>query len=433
MSVFNEVASGGAVSPPPTGSAQPRNPISRARFEVIASRSVAAFGVVFGVQTVPAAIAGLPHFVRPGGFLVEMLMLVTLIIVLVCAILQKGVRTAMTLGAILFFAIVVTWPLTAASPTVDEPTPWIWYLLSVATAYAAIAFPLWLATAYTIVVPSAYGVIRTMPCGGGQTVEIATLDATYAIILGGVVLVIMAMLRQAASSVDAAQSAALARYATAVRQHATEVERVQVDAIVHDSVLTTLLSAAAARTPEAQELAARMAADAIGHLHSAEAQSPEDDAVVGLDRLTDRITQAARAFSAPFEILVRGVRSQSVPVQVAEALYSATVQAMVNSMQHAGEDDVSRTLEIVGDDAPASAVVIRITDTGIGFDPQYVPVERLGLRVSIRERLLKVGGDADIVAGVGEGTAVILRWPSDEPPAVIDADGSVSAVEEFGS
>jgi len=33
-------------------------------------------------------------------------------------------------------------------------------------------------------------------------------------------------------------------------QHATEVERVQVDSIVHDSVLTTLLSAAAADTVE---------------------------------------------------------------------------------------------------------------------------------------------------------------------------------------
>ena len=70
------------------------------------------------------------------------------------------------------------------------------------------------------------------------------------------------MLRQAAEAVDSAQEAALERYDVAARQHATENERVKVDALVHDSVLTTLLSAAAAGSPEEQALAARMARDA---------------------------------------------------------------------------------------------------------------------------------------------------------------------------
>lgn len=426
MSASSAVSTG-APAAPPAAPNQSRNPISRARFEVIASRSVAAFGVVFGLQAVPGAMAGLPYLVRPAGYLIEIVMLVILLVVLASAILQKGVRFVMGASAVVFFVIVVTWPATAANPAVTEPTPWIWYLLSVATANAAIAFPVWLATAYTLAVPVAYGVICTLPSGGGQSAEIASLDAIYAIILGGVILVIMAMLRQAASAVDTAQSAALARYATAVRQHATEVERVQVDAIVHDSVLTTLLSAAAARTPDAQELAARMAADAIGHLHSAEAQQPEGDAVVGLDQLSERLTQAAGAFQVPFEVRVRGVRSQVLPVQVADALYSATVQAMVNSAQHAGESGVTRTLEILASDPDGRVpfagvfdgstpgeepmVVIRLSDTGAGFDPRAVPVERLGLRVSIRERLTKVGGEAEVESAVGDGTCITLRWP----------------------
>src|SRR5690606_10979367 len=67
------------------------------------------------------------------------------------------------------------------------------------------------------------------------------------------------MLRGAAATVDAAQATALSGYIDAVREHATEVERVQVDAIVHDSVLTTLLSAGKAHDPESQAMAARMA------------------------------------------------------------------------------------------------------------------------------------------------------------------------------
>jgi signal transduction histidine kinase len=226
------------------------------------------------------------------------------------------------------------------------------------------------------------------------------------------------MLRQAASTVDAAQSQALAKYANAVRQHATEVERVQVDAIVHDSVLTTLLSAASARTPEAKELAARMASDAIGHLHAAEASSPEDQSLVGLDRLSERITTAAEAFSSPFRLDVRDVEVHTLPVNVAEAVYSATVQAMVNSMQHAGGAEVGRSLAIRGG-SPLATVHIVIADTGRGFDSQEVPAERLGLRVSIRERLSKVGGHARIESEPGEGTTVTILWPSSEVDAEV--------------
>ena len=78
----------------------------------------------------------------------------------------------------------------------------------------------------------------------------------------------------------------------AVRQHATEVERVQVDAIVHDSVLTTLLSAARTADPAGRELAAVMAANAMGHLSAAE-QGTDEDAAVPLRAVAKRIVDAA--------------------------------------------------------------------------------------------------------------------------------------------
>ena len=303
---------------------QPRNPISRARFERIAGRSVSAFGLVFGLQTFPVAIAQLPALKAPWGMVGIVVVFGLLAVIPILAIAQVYVKIAMGTLAVVYLISVVTWPLLAVNPDAIGQKPWVWFLCTVATAYAAVAFPLWLATAYTFVTPIAYGIIRALPSGGGVGAEIAGLDSVYAIILGGVILVIIAMLRQAASAVDDAQSAALAQYATAVRQHATEVERVQVDAIVHDSVLTTLLSAASARTPEAKALAARMASDAIGHLHAAEAADPEDQTLVGLDRLSDRITAAAAAFSSPFTIDVRDVEVHTVPVHVAEAVYSAT-------------------------------------------------------------------------------------------------------------
>jgi signal transduction histidine kinase len=401
------------------GSSQPRNPISRARFERIAGRSVSAFGLVFGLQTFPSALEQLHSLKEPWGIAVVVIVFAGLAIIPILAIIQWGVKYAMGTLALVFLIAIMTWPLLALDPNAIGEKPWVWFLCSVFTAFAAVAFPLWLATAYTFVVPIAYGFIRALPSGGGVGAEIAGLDALYAIILGGVILVIIAMLRQAASAVDAAQSQALAKYANAVRQHATEVERVQVDAIVHDSVLTTLLSAASARTPEAKELAARMASDAIGHLHAAEASGPEDQSLVGLDRLSERIVKSAEAFSSPFVVEVRDVEVHTLPVNVAEAVYSATVQAMVNSMQHAGGQQVARRLSIRGG-SPLATVHIMVTDTGRGFDEREVPAERLGLRVSIRERLAKVGGHARIESAPGEGTSVTILWPSSEVDAEIE-------------
>lgn len=405
---------------PLPGPTQPRNPISRARFERIAGRSVSAFGLVFGLQTFPVAIEQLPTLKEPWALVMAVVIFGSLAVIPILAIAQVFVRTAMGTLAVIYLLSVVTWPLLAVDPDAVGPKPWIWFLCTVATAYAAVAFPLWLATAYTFVTPIAYGIIRALPSGGGVGAEIAGLDSVYAIILGGVILVIIAMLRQAASAVDDAQSAALAKYATAVRQHATEVERVQVDAIVHDSVLTTLLSAANARTPEAKSLAARMASDAIGHLHAAEAADPEDQSLVGLDRLSERITAAAAAFSSPFSIEIRDVDVHTLPVHVGEAVYSATVQAMVNSMQHAGGPSIERSLEIVGG-APDATVLITIRDSGVGFDQQDVPAERLGLRVSIRERLSKVGGHARIDSSPGNGTTVTIMWPA--PADMLEDNG----------
>lgn len=408
----------------PRESAKPRNPLSRARIERISDRTVSAFGLVFGLQTFPTALGQLGALRSPWGLIVLVVVFGGLALTVLLAIFaQRVVKVTMGVLSVVYFGAIVTWPLLAADPKAfASDKPWVWFLCSVFTAFAAVAYPLWLAIAYTVITPLAYGVVRALPAGGGVGAELAGLDAVYAIILGGVILAIIAMMRQAATAVDVAQSQALAKYGNAVRQHATEVERVQVDAIVHDSVLTTLLSAASARTQEQKDLAARMAADAIGHLHAAEASGPEDQTQVGVEQLSDRLVTAARAFSSPFEVDARDHDElHTLPVNVAEAVYSAAVQAMVNSMQHAGGDEVRRSVVVRGGEHGA-AVSVTVTDDGRGFDAAEVPAERLGLRVSIRERLAKVGGRANVVSAPGEGTTVSIVWPAGERSSVVERE-----------
>jgi two-component sensor histidine kinase len=401
----------------PSETKEPRNPISQRQIETVVSRAVGGIGLVFALQSVPVMLDQLQVRAPVLGLLTPALLGLTIGAVVVATIVKVGVKAATGFGALLYLVALITWPALMRDPSAAlDGKPWLWYVCTVATSYAAIAFPLWWAAAYTVIAPVIYGVLRILPSGGSADVLLASLDAVYAILLGQVVLIIIFTLRQATATVDVAQSNALRKYGAAVRQHATEVERVEVDSIVHDSVLTTLLAAAAARTPKEAELAARMARNAIARLNDAGVVGVGDETVIPFARLSRRIREAAAAFAGPFTIVEDDIDFLTVPVHASDALYSATVQAMVNSMQHAGATDapLERTLTMRSN--LQGGCTIEIADTGVGFDPALVPSERLGLRISIMERVTSAGGSVVLRTSPGSGTKITIDWPRSAGP-----------------
>jgi uncharacterized protein YidB (DUF937 family) len=404
---------------------QPRNPISHKQVEAIISRAIAIAGLVFGAQTVGPLLEQV-HDAEPIWLITVVILLsASIIVAIVASIVQRFVRPAHATVAIVYVLALVTWPFAVVHPQSPLVNHWLYYLLTIGTATAAIAFSTRLATIYLFVVPFFYGLIRTTPSGGGAPVLQAALDSIYAIILGGAVMIIVTMLRQAATNVDEAQTMALKRYGHAVRQHATEVERVQVDSIVHDSVLTTLLSAARAHTPEAMDLAAVMAGNAIGHLHEAALMQLDDGTTVRLRIVSKRILDAANAMSESFTVRARDVGPRSIPVAAGEAIYSAAVQAMVNSIQHAGEgQQIARWVTVRG--ARPDGIEVEIGDAGVGFDLESVANQRLGVRVSILDRVTNAGGSSRIDSAVGQGTVVHLRYPTLTPVIPVEEEGTAS-------
>ncbi|KRE26022.1 sensor histidine kinase [Agromyces sp. Soil535] len=389
-----------------------RAAVTRAQVETVSGRALGLFGLVFGAQTLPLALAQSSALIEGAGAALMAVLYGAMVTTAVATIAKVAVRGAALAFAVIYALALVAWPFLVVDPAALEgQAPWLYYLCTVATTAAVVALAAPLATAYTIVVPAVYGVIRLLPAGGGAVPLLAVLDAMYAVILGVVVLIIVTMLRQAAEAVDGAQEAALQRYDLAARQHATENERVKVDALVHDSVLTTLLSAAAAKSPEEQALAARMARDAVKRLDEAGAAGPRALERVGLPVLVRRLRAALTTFSAPFTVRVVNAGGVELPVEAVEALYSASVQAMVNSMQHADEPGrgTRRELRIRG--VRAGGCVIEVADNGVGFEREHVPGERLGLRVSIEERMENAGGSAEISSRPGQGTSVTVAWP----------------------
>lgn len=390
-----------------------RATVTRAQVETIASRALGLFGLVFGAQTIPTALEQSAALIDGTGAALMAVLYGSIVALAVATITKIAVRTACLAFAALYAAALLAWPFLVDDPAaLSGSAPWLYYICTVATTAAVIALqPLW-AAAYTLVVPAVYAAIRLMPAGGEAGPLLAVLDAMYAVVLGVVVLAIITMLRQAAEAVDSAQEAALQRYDLAARQHATESERVKIDALVHDSVLTTLLSAAAATTTEEQALAARMARDAVMRLDEAGASGPRALDRVGLPVLVRRLRAALTTFSTPFTVRVVNAGGVELPVEAVEALYAAAVQAMVNSLQHADEPGrkARRELRIRG--VRAGGCVIEIADNGAGFDRAGIPAERLGLRVSIEQRMADAGGTAEISSRIGHGTTVTIAWPA---------------------
>ena len=420
------MATSASVAAPPQGR-QVRNPLSLRRVESAVARSAAGFSVAFFLQSLPTLFTELPNLHTAWSIVIVGGLVTSLLVAVVGSIVRRWIRIATAAFAVIYLAALISWPFAVVDAgIVTENSLWLYGLMTVATAQAAIAFEVRLAAAYLIVVPVIYAVIRLVPAGGDVGPSRAALDSVYALILGGVITIIFTMLRTAATAVDRAQQTALERYSHAVRQHAIEAERVQVDAIVHDSVLTTLLSAARSYSPEAKELSATMAGNAIGHLREAVAVAPDSDAMVPAGVLASRISEAASTMSQPFDVSSTRLGRAALPIPVAEAMYSAAVQGMVNSLQHAGSG-VRRWVEVRG--LGHGAIQVQVGDAGSGFEPATVPTERLGVRVSIVERMSSAGGHAEVESSPGEGTTVTLRWPDDRSVGVPSFEQFANATE----
>lgn len=389
-----------------------RTIVSRARVESVMIRFTAIGGLVFAAQSVPLAIGQIAAVPSGIGSAFAAFIWGAFVALAVAAYTGTLVRVAAFVVAGVVAVAVALWPVIVTDPTeLGHSAPWVYFVLTVATTAAGLVMRFEWAVVYTLGVSALYGVVRWLPEGGAPGVSIAGLEALYAAILGMVVLLIIRMLRQAADAVDDAQDGALQRYDLAARQHATEVERVKVDALVHDSVLTSLLTAASAETDDARALATRLASDAIARIDESGAAGEVPLGSVGLTVLVRRLRGALSTLSTPFIVRTLNTGGVELPLEAVEALYTATVQSMVNSIQHAGEPGRTVRREVRVRGVRAGGCLIEVADNGVGFALHDVPSSRLGIQISVFERMEHAGGSARIDSTPGSGTTVTLGWP----------------------
>jgi signal transduction histidine kinase len=88
------------------------------------------------------------------------------------------------------------------------------------------------------------------------------------------------------------------------------------------------------------------------------------------------------------------------------ALRAALEQCVVNVARHAGVAEAWLAVA-----ASATEVSVTVVDEGVGFDPDAVPHDRLGLSESVRGRIERCGGSVRVWSSPGSGTSVHLVVP----------------------
>lgn len=176
--------------------------------------------------------------------------------------------------------------------------------------------------------------------------------------------------------------------------------------IVHDTVLADLT--AIARSPGPVTPRMRVVLD--DHLRTIDSSSVRqepasavtgsefDDAVVGL--VQDYQWRGVRVDVSGSESIV-----ENIPREVRLAVVGAVRAALDNVVQHAATD---RAELVVG--LRDNRLTVLVVDDGVGFDPDSVEADRLGIRASISDRITQVGGSVRVWSGP-EGTTVMMTVP----------------------
>jgi signal transduction histidine kinase/phage shock protein PspC (stress-responsive transcriptional regulator) len=178
-------------------------------------------------------------------------------------------------------------------------------------------------------------------------------------------------------------------------------ERTEVAAHLHDSVLQTLALIQRTDDPKRMVTLARgQERDLRNWLYG-----PKSDGA-GLKlraALESAVSEIEARHDVPVELVVVG----DMPItEGATSLVAAAREAITNAAKHSGATKVSVFAEVRDETAE-----VFVTDQGKGFDPDNIPAGRHGIEHSLRGRMKRQGGEAEIISEVGEGTEVRLKLP----------------------
>ena len=227
------------------------------------------------------------------------------------------------------------------------------------------------------------------------------------------------VLRQAGTLDDGSaqyNEQAVSLAADRARSHAQR----RANSFIHDHILSALIAVANGLPDQAAlRASARQALDSLS-------RDTAPSVPVAAGALLNDIASRVDAMAGNIRTVVGATSEGEIPADVAQAITEATLEAVRNSLRHAGDEGSSmrRTVTLTSD---AASLTIEVSDDGRGFDPNATPIGRHGVSGSIVARMHDVGGEALIHSAPNQGTTVILRWT---PPAASESVASAAGTNE---
>jgi signal transduction histidine kinase len=210
-----------------------------------------------------------------------------------------------------------------------------------------------------------------------------------------------------------------ARLLEAEINNASEREKTRVGRDLHDSVCQDLVvisyslrllkeeleEEAPAKAPAAGEIA-ELLQEAIVHTRDlahglSPVDSDEDGLASALEQLaarTSKLSGVQCSFIYPESVRIRE-HSRAIN------LFRITQEAVANALKHGHPTSIIVALE-----SSDSEISLRITDDGVGFDPENVEKQGMGLS-TMRYRAKVEGGDLEIERNPPHGVAIICSIP----------------------
>ena len=283
--------------------------------------------------------------------------------------------------------------------------PWIWWSVGIAAISSVGAFNVYWSAAFLVGFPTAWFFLQISDIGVTVDPLVALQDASFAFLASSVLAGFAFVMRYEAARVDEANQKAVEAAIQLARADAIHRERDRVDALVHDSVLTTLLVSSNAKDDAAHREAEALAGAAINKLTNAQVATKANEKI-SVNSLFSALEVAIHRESGSAKVEVEGTTDTLVPNEVAAAVTESALQAFANSIHHAGKE---AKIEIFLKGS-SNGLKIVVKDNGRGFRPSRVPKNRLGLKLSIIGRVQAVGGKVFVDSKIGIGTNVIIEW-----------------------
>lgn len=317
-----------------------------------------------------------------------------------------AMRSAAAGAALAFLAAAFTWPLAwTGTQLPGDDGVWLAAFPGLASLAGVIAWPTSVAFIHLVIGCTTVQMINLV-ARVNASAPMLVPDITFAIMFCTLFVGGAAMALRTGRLLDATTESTRAAAASAAAQRARAVERERFDALIHDGVIATLLTAS---RPVRRQNVRALASTTLRELDELHTVSDPDQSI-GLDETLAQLRTATVDIDPNTSFVVTGTETAEtlrIPVSTVRSMSGALAEALRNSHLHAGPL-ATRTVTAA---LQADSISIDIADDGVGFDHTSIPPHRLGIAVSILGRMRHIaGGSARVDSGPGRGTTVHIEW-----------------------